>query len=104
MGHSGARRIGASRNAAIGMVPFPATIRGERARDTGRSVLQGEASSVSAKGYTFGVEEEYQIIDPETRGLSPHSEGVLRRARRALGEERVVPELRTSQIEAMTPV
>ena len=77
MGHSGARRIGASRNAAIGMVPFPATIRGERARDTGRSVLQGEASSVSAKGYTFGVEEEYQIIDPETRGLSPRGAGVL---------------------------
>ena len=59
---------------------------------------------MSAEGYTFGVEEEYQIIDPDTRGLSPRGEGVLRRARRALGEERVVPELRTSQIEAMTPV
>jgi carboxylate-amine ligase len=59
---------------------------------------------VSAEGYTFGVEEEYQIIDPDTRGLSPRGEGVLRRARRVLGEERAVPELRTSQIEAMTPV
>src|SRR5215212_6620106 len=54
--------------------------------------------------YTLGVEEEYQIINPETRALCPGAEGVLRRARRALGEERVVPELRASQLEALTPV
>jgi len=54
--------------------------------------------------YTLGVEEEYQIIDPETRGLSPRGEGVLRRARQTLGEEEVVPELHTSQIEALTPI
>jgi carboxylate-amine ligase len=54
--------------------------------------------------YTLGVEEEYQIIDPETRGLRPSGEGVLRQARQTLEEERVAPELRTSQIEAMTPV
>ena len=59
---------------------------------------------MSAKEYTLGVEEEYQIIDPETRGLSPRGEGVLRRARQALGGERVAPELRSSQVEAMTPV
>ena len=54
--------------------------------------------------YTLGVEEEYQIIAPETRGLSPVGEAVLRRARRTLSEERVAPELRASQIEVMTPV
>ena len=54
--------------------------------------------------YTLGVEEDYQIIDPETRGLRPSGEGVLRQARQTLEEERVAPELRTSQIEAMTPV
>jgi carboxylate-amine ligase len=61
---------------------------------------------VSAKmeEYTLGVEEEYQIIDPESRGLSPRGEGVLRRARQTLGEEEVVPELHTSQIEALTPI
>ncbi len=59
---------------------------------------------MSAEEYTLGVEEEYQIIDPDTRGLSPRGEGVLRRARQALGEGLVVPELRTSQIEVMTPV
>jgi glutamate---cysteine ligase / carboxylate-amine ligase len=65
-----------------------------------------ETTGVSGKTeeYTFGVEEEYQIIDPETRELSRHGEGVLQRAQQTLGEEEVVPELHTSQIEALTPV
>ena len=54
--------------------------------------------------YTLGVEEEYQVIDPETRALCPGAEDVLRRARRTLGENRVVPELRASQLEVLTPV
>lgn len=53
--------------------------------------------------YTIGVEEEYQVIDPATRGLSPSGEAVLERTRHSLGEERVVPEMRASQIEALTP-
>ncbi|MDQ3910663.1 MAG: glutamate--cysteine ligase [Actinomycetota bacterium] len=60
--------------------------------------------SAEAEDYTLGVEEEYQIIDPETRGLSPSGEAVLRRAQHTLGEDHVAPELRASQIEAMTPV
>jgi glutamate---cysteine ligase / carboxylate-amine ligase len=60
--------------------------------------------SAKAEEYTLGVEEEFQIIDPEIRGLSPRGEGVLRRARQALGEGQVAPEMRSSQIEAMTPV
>ncbi len=54
--------------------------------------------------YTLGVEEEYQIIDPETRALCPRAGDVLRRARQALGEDWVVPELRASQLEVLTPV
>jgi glutamate---cysteine ligase / carboxylate-amine ligase len=60
--------------------------------------------SAKTEDYTLGVEEEYQIIDPETRELSRHGESVLRRARQTLGEEEVVPELHTSQIEALTPI
>ena len=56
-----------------------------------------------AEEYTLGVEEEYQIVDPETRGLSPAGEAVLERAQQSLGEQ-AAPELRTSQIEVMTPV
>lgn len=54
--------------------------------------------------YTVGVEEEYQVIDPTTRNLSPSGGAILERTRRSLGEERVVPEMRASQIEALTPV
>jgi glutamate---cysteine ligase / carboxylate-amine ligase len=57
-----------------------------------------------AGDYTLGIEEEYQIIDPETRALTPRAGDVLRGARQALGEDRVVPELRASQLEVLTPV
>jgi glutamate---cysteine ligase / carboxylate-amine ligase len=59
---------------------------------------------VEKEDYTLGVEEEYQVIDPKTRALCPGAEDVLRRARRTLGEDRVVPELRASQLEVLTPV
>jgi glutamate---cysteine ligase / carboxylate-amine ligase len=54
--------------------------------------------------YTLGVEEEYQVIDRETRALSRNGESVLRRARQILGEDQVVPEMWVSQIEALTPI
>ena len=53
--------------------------------------------------YTFGVEEEYQIIDPETHELPAQGGHVVQRARRTLGEE-VAPEILASQIEVMTPI
>ncbi len=53
--------------------------------------------------YTLGVEEEYQVVDAESRGLVPRGGPVLERARQALGEQ-VVPELRASQIEVVSSV
>lgn len=53
--------------------------------------------------FTIGVEEEYQIIDPATRRLRSAQEGILPKARRALGDE-VQPELHLSQIEAASAV
>jgi len=53
--------------------------------------------------YTLGVEEEYQVVDAESRALDPRGGRVLERARQTLGEQ-VVPELRASQIEVVTPV
>jgi carboxylate-amine ligase len=64
-----------------------------------------ETTGMSARTeeYTFGVEEEYQIIDPETRELLARGGHVVRRAQQALGEE-VAPEILASQIESMTPI
>ncbi|MFN2454701.1 MAG: carboxylate-amine ligase [Pyrinomonadaceae bacterium] len=53
--------------------------------------------------FTIGVEEEYQIVDAETRELRPRSAEVLPKAQRAVGDE-VQPELYLSQIEIGTPV
>jgi glutamate---cysteine ligase / carboxylate-amine ligase len=65
---------------------------------------EGNGVPAKVEDYTLGVEEEYQIIDPETRALYPGAEGVLKRAKQTLGEDRVVPELRASQVEALTPI
>lgn len=53
--------------------------------------------------FTIGVEEEYFVLDAETRALRPRGEQVLRAARPELGE-RVEPELNLAQIETSTPV
>ena len=61
------------------------------------------SSEAQVEPFTLGVEEEYQIINPETRALRPRGRRVLDRAQQALGED-VQPELRLSQIETCTPV
>jgi len=53
--------------------------------------------------FTIGVEEEYQIIDPSSRQLSPSALSLLSRAKQNLGQQ-VQPELRLSQVEVATPV
>jgi hypothetical protein len=41
---------------------------------------------VRTEQYTLGVEEEYQIVDPETRELRAHGGSVVQRARQIVGE------------------
>ncbi len=53
--------------------------------------------------FTIGVEEEYQIINAETRELCSRAGSILTDARHALGEN-VQPELYLSQIEIGTPI
>ncbi len=55
-------------------------------------------------GYTLGVEEEYQILDPEDLGLVPGADRVLERARDTLDSDETELELHASQIEIITPV
>lgn len=53
--------------------------------------------------FTIGVEEEYQIVDPHTRELSPDAEQILPLAQEMLGDV-VQYELMLSQIEIATPI
>src|SRR3954454_7066875 len=53
--------------------------------------------------WTLGIEEEYQIIDPETRELRPRSADLLPEAQDNLGED-VQPELYQAQIETASHV
>ncbi len=53
--------------------------------------------------FTIGVEEEYQILHPETRELRQRAQRILPEARRQVGDD-VTNELYLSQIEVGTPV
>jgi glutamate---cysteine ligase / carboxylate-amine ligase len=53
--------------------------------------------------FTVGVEEEYLVVDRESRDCRPRGERILPTAERALGDE-VSPELSPSQLEIGTPI
>ena len=54
--------------------------------------------------FTLGIEEEYMLIDPETRELKSHLQVELLSKGRAVLEEMVKPEMHGSMIEIGTPV
>jgi carboxylate-amine ligase len=53
--------------------------------------------------FTLGVEEEFQIIDPETRELRSHVQQILEEGKRVL-QERVKPEMHQSVVELGTGI
>lgn len=57
----------------------------------------------SIEDFTIGVEEEYQIVNPETRGLRQRAQRILLKAQKAVGKD-VTNELFQSQIEIGTPI
>jgi carboxylate-amine ligase len=59
--------------------------------------------SAQREEFTIGVEEEYQIIHPETRELRSRAQRILSKAQVAIGDH-VTPELYLPQIEIGTPV
>ncbi len=61
-----------------------------------RKVLEKES-------FTLGIEEEFQIIDPTTRDLSPRNPEIIESLRPKLGDD-VKPEMVMSCVETVTPV
>ena len=53
---------------------------------------------MSLPNLTLGIEEEYQIINPETRELAPASEEIISRGQELLGEQ-IKPEFMRCQVE-----
>lgn len=55
------------------------------------------------EGFTLGIEEEFQIVDPQTRELRSHVSQILEEGRMLLGEQ-VKPEMIQSMIEVGTGI
>lgn len=58
----------------------------------------------STETFTMGVEEEYQIIHPQTRQLYAQAPNILAIVQPSWGDEIVKSEFRQSQIEIATPI
>jgi carboxylate-amine ligase len=63
---------------------------------------EGERTDMFQK-YTLGIEEEFQIVDPQTRELKSHVKEILEEGRMLLGEQ-VKPEMIQAQIEVGTGI
>ena len=59
--------------------------------------------SAREPSFTFGIEEEYHLVDLETRGFAAAPAELMRECEQALGK-RVAPEFFRSQIEIGTSV
>ena len=53
--------------------------------------------------FTIGIEEEFQIVDPQSRDLKSHVSAILEEGRRLLGEQ-VKPELHQCMVEVGTGI
>lgn len=59
--------------------------------------------AIPDEAFTLGVEEEYQIVHPDTRELQSSAQAILPKAKQAVGDQ-VTPEMYRSQIEIGTPI
>lgn len=57
----------------------------------------------SEEKFTLGIEEEFQIVDPSTRELSPHNADIIKMLTPMLGDN-VKPEMLMSCVETVTPI
>jgi carboxylate-amine ligase len=84
-----------------GKQAFPASITGD-VNEPRASVL--DHTFGSGHPYTLGVEEEYQLLDPDSFDLVQHIETMLEAVTGHELEARINPELMQSVIEITTPV
>lgn len=63
-----------------------------------------ESDPYERPSFTLGIEEEYMVIDPETRELKSHLEFELLSQGKAVLEEKVKPEMHGSMLEIGTSV
>jgi len=65
--------------------------------------LKSKIGRAGMPDFTIGIEEEFQIIDPETRELRSHITEMIEGGRMVLGEQ-VKPEMHQSMIEVGTAI
>src|SRR2546430_7303065 len=78
--------------------PVPARRRQHISERSARAREQGRRCMMKAPSLTIGIEEEYQIIDPQTRELRSYITEILEEGKLILLEQ-VKPELHQAMVE-----
>src|SRR6266487_1497784 len=87
------------KNGSINLVADSAAMRGSLRKSSRRSTSMGTTDHI----FTLGIEEEFQIIDPETRELRSHIQQILAGGKMIL-KEHVKSEMHQSVVELGTEV
>src|SRR5205814_526070 len=105
LGVGKSQRKGGVRATPGGRAPEAEDARRVAAAENGEAHRRGRDArmTVERPAFTLGVEEEFQIIDPETRELRSHVQEILDEGKLIL-KERVKPEMHTSVIEVGTGI
>src|SRR3954452_11721157 len=69
-----------------------------------RELIVYQEAVMKRPTFDLGIEEEYQIIDPETRELRSYITGFLEGGKLILREREIKPEMFQSVVELGTPV
>ncbi|MEO8853394.1 MAG: glutamate-cysteine ligase family protein, partial [Ginsengibacter sp.] len=60
-------------------------------------------ASISYKHFTIGIEEEYMVIDPETRELKSHEQKIVQEGEKLL-KDKVKAEMHQAVVEVGTDI
>src|SRR3981081_4527571 len=60
-------------------------------------------SNISYKNFTLGVEEEYMVVDPETRELKSHEQKIVTEGQKVL-RDKVKAEMHQAVVEVGTDI
>src|SRR5207249_5740434 len=74
-----------------------------RTRSRDRALVKRRKERARHQVFTLGIEEEFQIIDPETRELRSHIQQILADGKMIL-KEHVKPEMHQSVVELGTEI
>lgn len=72
-------------------------------RETYKRINQKRMAAISYKNFTIGIEEEYMVLDPETRELKSHEQKIVQEGEKVI-KDKVKAEMHQAVVEVGTDI